>query len=165
MRRIDIRRDVERVASAEARLDAIRVCPACRDDLYTTEYGCPRCKYGRPGLVARSPALVCGLVAGGVVVLGVVGLFTVGTVAKQVPWVHAMLFGMSVLFSGAGTYALCRPKGLPLAQSAGADAWGQQQWGPTRPSTEKEGRRFGAIMLTVGIAMTLLGVFIGTFTG
>jgi hypothetical protein len=140
MRKTDIRRELERVASAQASVEAIRVCPACRDDLYTTEYGCPRCKYGRPGLVARAPAIVCILVAGGVAAVGVACLFTIGTVAKQVPWVHAMLFGMSMLFSGIGTYALCRPKGLPLARNAGMDAFGMQQWAlRAHPRREKGG--------------------------
>jgi hypothetical protein len=72
---------------------------------------------------------------------------------------------MSMLFSGIGTYALCRPKGLPLAKNAGVDAFGQQQWGPTRPSTEEEGRRFGAVFLVVGLAMMVIGVFLGALTG
>jgi hypothetical protein len=78
---------------------------------------------------------------------------------------HAFIFAMSTVFLGTGVYALLRPKGLPRASNAGVDAFGVQQWGATRPSTSDQGLAYGAVMLTAGLGMWLLGVFFGALTG
>jgi hypothetical protein len=48
---------------------------------------------------------------------------------------------MSMVFSGVGVRALQRTTSLSLAANEGQDAWGRQQWGPSRQATAEEGTR------------------------
>jgi hypothetical protein len=114
---------------------------------------------------ARNARLVAVLVAASAAALGAAGLFTVGSVSVQAPWMHVMLLALSMAFVGTGAYALQRPRGLPLAANAGTDAFGMQQFAPTQASTADQGRSFGVVMLMGGLVLLVLGVFFGALAG
>ncbi len=141
------------------------ICPACDGDLYIAGYGCPDCGHGRAPGANRNPVPVAAGAALGVVAVGVLLLFTVGTVSRHAEWAHVMLFVMSAIFAGGGAHALARPKGIPLARPDGTDAFGMTRYGETHLSTAKEGLTQGAVLLVVGIVMMLLGAFFGSLAG
>ncbi|HEY1960319.1 MAG TPA: hypothetical protein VGH28_32135 [Polyangiaceae bacterium] len=141
------------------------ICPACSGELYVVGYGCPECGHGRPAAEKRNPIPIAVGVAATVVAFGVMLLFTAGKVSREVAWAHFMLFAMGAIFAGGGAFALVRPKGLPLAKTDGTDAFGMTRYGETHASTAAEGRVQGAVLLVVGIIMTLLGAFVGLLTG
>lgn len=140
-------------------------CLSCGGELYVAGYGCPECGHERPAGGKRNPIPIALGVALGVVALGALLLFTVGTVSRNVAWAHVMLFAMSALFAGGGAFALARPEGVPLARTDGTDAFGMTRYRETHASTADEGRVQGAILVTVGIVMMLLGAFIGSLIG
>ena len=143
----------------------VDLCPACGDDLYVAGYGCPTCGHGRPKSAKVRPGAVAAAAAFATTALGVLLLFTAGGVSRSVAWAHVLLFAMSVPFVAGGVYSLRSPRGLPLARNDGTDAFGMARYAETHASTKSEGLVQGAILLAVGIAMALLGAFLGRLTG
>jgi hypothetical protein len=141
------------------------VCPACGDDLWTEEHGCPTCGHGRRRSLARNAEVFPFVVAFGVLAIGAAGAAVVGVGAKSGPWMNALSVLMSAIFSGFGVRALQRPTTLSIAPAVGTDAWGKTEYGPSRQATSEEAIRTGAIFLVVGAGLLLLGVFFGKLAG
>jgi hypothetical protein len=140
-------------------------CPACGDDLFTADFACRKCGYGRRSFVARHRGAIPAIVAVGIGAVGAIGILTVGRLLPEGPWMNAMLLAMSMIFSGFGVHALSSPTTLSVAPSLGQDAWGMNQWGPSRPATYEQGMMLGSIFLVAGLAFLLLSIFLGYAVG
>lgn len=156
----------ERAASAMRAAQNLQAppeaCPECGDDLFTLEHGCPRCGHGKKSWLAQSPGVLYAAVFIGVMAVGVAALFGFGTVmAKGGPIVNLAFIAGGAALSAFGVRAIRSPTTLQIAQARGPDAFGMQQYGPSRPATREQGTLAGAICLVVGAALVVLGVFVG----
>jgi hypothetical protein len=116
------------------------------------------------GWVDRNPAALYALVFVGILAFGVAGLFGVGTfVSKGGPIVNLAFITGGAALAAFGVHAIRSPTSLSIAGSRGYDAFGQQQYGPSRPATREQGTMAGAVLLVVGAACVILGVFVGAF--
>jgi hypothetical protein len=137
-------------------------CPECGSDLFVPEFGCPVCRHGKKRGVARVNGVIPFAVAFGIGVIGAVGVILVGPLeGSPGPLMNAFAIGMSMIFGGTGVFALTKPTSLMLSENRGTDAFGQQQWGPTRRATTEQGLTQGAIFVVVALFMLLLGIFLG----
>jgi hypothetical protein len=103
-------------------------------------------------------------VACAVGVVGAAGVVAVGPIQNQGvvgPLMNALAVVMAVVFCGSGVRAIQAPTTIRLAQSAGTDAWGNTQFGPSHNATASEGRRTGVTHLIVGSLLLLLGIVLG----
>jgi hypothetical protein len=140
-------------------------CPACGDDMFTAEFGCGTCGHGRPSFVARNTGAIPAVVAIGMGAIGGLGVVTVGRVFPEGPLMNVLFIVMSMAFSGFGARALVSPTTLSMSQSLGQDAWGTNQWGPSRPATYEQGMTLGSIFVVGGIGFMLIAVFMGYAIG
>jgi hypothetical protein len=148
-------RAVEQAAELTAR------CPRCGDDLFMSEFGCPKCREGRRPFLARNPGVIAATAFVIPLLAGVGAFLVVGKAPKSGPIANlAFIVGGSIA-SGLGVRVMTKPGNFTLSASHGTDAFGQPIYGSSHRATPEEGFRFGAIFIVVGLAVIALGVFFG----
>ena len=112
--------------------------------------------------MAQNAGLLYALVFLGVLGLGIAALFGIGTVvSKGGPIVNLAFVATGAGLSAFGVRAIRSPTTLQIAPAQGHDAFGQSQFGPSRPATREQGMLAGAICLVVGALCVIFGVFVG----
>jgi hypothetical protein len=141
-------------------------CPSCGDELFTREFGCPRCGHGRKSFVARhGESLVwIGFVA--MLLIGACGVGIVGLVAPSTFVMGVLVASGSFVVTGAslfafGIRAIRDPTSLRIVDSAGTDASGTPLYKNARNATREQGITAGVTCLIVGLALVAIGVAAG----
>jgi hypothetical protein len=153
--------ELARQQASDAQEAATARCPACGDDLFTVEYGCPKCGAGKKPLLARGawsyPAIAF-LVP---LAAGLAAFAAFGTAPRSGPIANvAFILGGSFAVA-LGVWVITKPGDITMVKSYGTDAGGTPMYGSSYVASSEQRLRFGAIWVAVGLAVVLLGVFFG----